>query len=108
AAGDLLSRWAILPVPRGLPPARPDGAGALLRVRTPALAAATVTTCAIAAGLLGPRDGAAAILATGLAALGAATILNRTLGGVTGDGYGAAAKLAELAVYTTLTALWTS
>ena len=103
----VLSRWAILPVSRALPPARPGGAGALLRVRTPALAAGTVLGVAGALAVAGPADGAVALAAAAIAALLAGTILRRGLGGVTGDGYGATAKLAEVAVCATLAALWT-
>jgi adenosylcobinamide-GDP ribazoletransferase len=100
----VLSRWAILPVSRALQPARP-GAGSLLRVGTPALL--TATAIAVAITLAISRDGLAALLAAALAAAATAAILQRTLGGITGDGYGATAKLAELAAGTTLVALWT-
>ncbi len=103
----VLARWAILPISRALPPARPGGAGALLRVRTPALAAGTVLAVAGALIVAGPADGAAALAAAVLAALLAGALLQRGLGGVTGDGYGATAKLAEVAVCATLAALWT-
>jgi len=103
----VLSRWAILPVSRALPPARPGGAGALLRVGTPALAAGTVLAVAGALLVAGPADGAAAVAGAAAAALLTAALLRRGLGGVTGDGYGATAKLAEVAVCVTLAALWT-
>jgi adenosylcobinamide-GDP ribazoletransferase len=105
-AAHVLARWAILPVSRALPPARPGGAGSLLRVTTPVLLVAT--TVAVAAALVAatPGPGAAALAAAALAALVTAVALRRALGGVTGDGYGATAKLAELAVCTTLAAFW--
>jgi adenosylcobinamide-GDP ribazoletransferase len=103
----VLSRWAILPVSRALTPARPGGAGALLRATTPALVIATALAAATTIAIAGPANGAAALLAAALAATATATILQRGLGGITGDGYGATAKLAELATLTTLTALWT-
>jgi adenosylcobinamide-GDP ribazoletransferase len=103
----VLARWAILPISRFLLPARPGGAGALLRVGTPALAAGTVLAVAGALVAAGPADGAAALAAAVLAALLAGTLLQSGLGGVTGDGYGATAKLAEVAVCATLAALWT-
>jgi adenosylcobinamide-GDP ribazoletransferase len=103
----VLARWAILPLSQALPPARPGGAGALLRVTTPALLAGTALAVAGALLVAGPADGAAALAAAALAALVAAATLQRTLGGVTGDGYGATAKLAEVAVCATLAALWT-
>jgi adenosylcobinamide-GDP ribazoletransferase len=103
----VLARWAILPVSRALPPARPGGAGALLRVKTPVLAIGTAFAVAGALIVAGPADGAAALAAAALAALLTAILLQRGLGGVTGDGYGATAKLAEVAVCATLAALWT-
>ncbi len=102
----VLARWAILPVSRALSPARPGGAGALLRVTTPALAIGTALAIATALAVATPGPGAAALAAAALAALVAGATLQRGLGGVTGDGYGATAKLAELAVCTTLAALW--
>jgi adenosylcobinamide-GDP ribazoletransferase len=105
-AAHVLSRWAMLPVSRFLAPARPGGAGALLRVRTPSLALATLPAAAIALAAAKPAAGAAAIAAAALAAAVMALTLQRGLGGVTGDGYGATAKLTELAVCTTLAALW--
>jgi adenosylcobinamide-GDP ribazoletransferase len=102
----VLSRWAILPVSRALRPARPGGAGALLRAGTPALLIATVIAAAASVVLGGP-EGAAALLAAALAAAATAATLQAKLGGITGDGYGATAKLAEIAAGTTLVALWT-
>jgi adenosylcobinamide-GDP ribazoletransferase len=98
-----LSRWAILPVSKALKPAKPGGAGSLLRVTTPALTGATVIAAAVATAL----GGAAALAAAALSVAFGALILNTALGGITGDGYGATAKLAELASATTLVALWT-
>jgi adenosylcobinamide-GDP ribazoletransferase len=98
-----LSRWAILPVSKALPPAKPGGAGSLLRVTTPSLVAATV----LAAAIVTPLGGAPALLAVALAAAASAIVLHTTLGGITGDGYGATAKAAELAALMTLAALWT-
>jgi adenosylcobinamide-GDP ribazoletransferase len=98
----VLARTAILPVSRALPAAKPGGAGALLRANTPATLVAVVIGAAIAAALA-PIALAAAVAAT----LIAAATLKRTLGGITGDGYGATAKLTELAVCLTLCAWWT-
>jgi adenosylcobinamide-GDP ribazoletransferase len=100
----VLARWAMLPVSRALQPAT-QGSGSLLRVSTPALM--TATAIAIAITLATSRDGLAALLAAGVAAIASAAILQHALGGITGDGYGATAKLAELAAVTTLVALWT-
>jgi len=98
----VLARAAILPVSRVLPPAKPGGAGALLRAGTPATLIAVVIGAAIAV-VLAPIALAAAIVGTVIAGL----TLKRGLGGITGDGYGATAKLTELAVCLTLCAWWT-
>jgi adenosylcobinamide-GDP ribazoletransferase len=98
-----LSRWAILPVSKALAPAKAGGAGSLLRVTTPSLIAATVLAAAIVTAL----DGAVALAAAAIATAAAGFVLSTTLGGITGDGYGATAKLAELTAATTLVALWT-
>ncbi|WP_053227449.1 adenosylcobinamide-GDP ribazoletransferase [Solirubrobacter soli] len=95
-----LSRWAILPVSK-LPPAKPGGSGSLLRVTTPGLIAATV----LAAVIVTPLGGAPALLAAAIAAAVTGFVLHHTLGGITGDGYGATAKVAELAAGTTVVAL---
>ncbi|HEY6886416.1 MAG TPA: adenosylcobinamide-GDP ribazoletransferase, partial [Solirubrobacter sp.] len=100
----VLARWAMLPVSRALQPAT-QGSGSLLRVSTPALM--TATAIAIAITLATSPDGLAALLAAGVAATASGAILQHALGGITGDGYGATAKLAELAAVTTLVALWT-
>ena len=50
--------------------------------------------------------GAAALGAAALATAATAAVLARAIGGITGDGYGATAKLAELAVCLTLCAWW--
>ena len=97
----VLSRWAILPV-GFLPPAKPGGAGSLLRVTRPGLAIATIlaAAAAIVAGA------AIALAAAAITAAAAALLLHRTLGGITGDGYGATAKLTEVVVCVTLVAFW--
>jgi adenosylcobinamide-GDP ribazoletransferase len=97
----VLSRWAILPVGR-LPPAKPGGAGGLLRPGWGGLAVASVLAAAVAV-----LAGAAVALAAAAVTAGAAALLlQRTLGGITGDGYGATAKLTEVVVCVTLVAFW--
>jgi adenosylcobinamide-GDP ribazoletransferase len=103
----VLARWAILPVSRALRPAR-EGAGSLLRAGTVSVLLASAIAAAAVIAVAGPAPGAAALLAAILAAACAIVILWRTLGGVTGDGYGATAKLTEVAVCLTLCAWWTS
>jgi adenosylcobinamide-GDP ribazoletransferase len=89
----VLSRWAILPVSKALKPAKAGGAGSLLRTSTPSLLAATL----LAAAIVTPLGGAPALAAAALATAACAIVLHTTLGGITGDGYGATAKAAELA-----------
>ncbi|MDA0182041.1 adenosylcobinamide-GDP ribazoletransferase [Solirubrobacter phytolaccae] len=101
----VLSRWAILPV-GFLEPAKPGGAGSLLRPTPTRLAAATVIGAAIALGVAGPAAGAVALAAAAITTAAVALFLHRTLGGITGDGYGASAKLTEIVVCVTLVAFW--
>ena len=85
-----------------LPPAKPGGAGGLLRVGTSALRDRD------APGRRGGhrRGRRIALAAAALTAAAAALVLHRTLGGITGDGYGATAKLTEVVVCVTLVAFW--
>ena len=72
----------------------------------PALAVASALAIAAALVIAGPAAGAAALAAAAFSAAAAALILRRAFGGVTGDGYGATAKLAEVVVCVTLCAVW--
>lgn len=102
-----LGRWA-MPVASALfVPARADGAGRMMIVTSGRLVAATVPALAIACVAGG--------LAAGLAAAGAALLTTaalgsyatRKVGGITGDVYGATAKLVELASLAAVVAVWT-
>lgn len=97
----VLSRWAILPV-GFLEPAKPGGAGSLLRPTAAPLAAATIIAAAIAVA----AGAWPALIAAPATVAAAAVLLQRTLGGITGDGYGATAKLTEIVVCITLVAFW--
>ncbi len=81
------ARWC------GQPAARDDGRASRSR-RSWRAAAAIVAGAAIA------------LAAAALTAAAAALLLHRTLGGITGDGYGATAKLTEVVVCVTLVAFW--
>jgi len=116
-AAPLLARWAVVPLIVLFPYARPAGLGTAFRAhaRLAQLAGATVLPLALAIGAsvgigggLGhgrlALDGGdvTSIWTAGAAALGVAlalgALLTRRLGGLTGDVYGAAIELAELAV----------
>jgi adenosylcobinamide-GDP ribazoletransferase len=89
-----------------LAPARPDGAGALVRAGTTATAIATAYGVAVA--LIAGRPAAGAV-AFGLAALLTAAgvlLFRRSLGGATGDTFGALSKVVELGCYAALVAMW--
>lgn len=97
----VLSRWAILPVGL-LQPAKPGGAGGLLRPTAVPLVIATL----IAAVVTVAAGAWPALIAAPATVAAAAAALQRTLGGITGDGYGATAKLTEIVVCVTLVAFW--
>jgi adenosylcobinamide-GDP ribazoletransferase len=102
----VLARAAPLLQSRFAPPARPDGLGALLRVGNRELLFAAVIAAAVAIGLGGPGPGAAALGATLAVSAGGALLVRRRLGGTTGDTFGAAAKLVELACYAVFAGFW--
>jgi adenosylcobinamide-GDP ribazoletransferase len=102
--GHVLARWSTLPQALALPPARPEGAGALLRPTATAVVAGSAIALATALVAGGLKPGAIAVgTACLVTALGAAAAF-RVLGGVTGDTFGAVAKLVELATYGALAA----
>jgi adenosylcobinamide-GDP ribazoletransferase len=104
--GHVAGRWSILPQSLLLAPARPGGAGALMRVGAATAAAATAYTIAIALVAGRPAAGAAALgVGAVLTALGVA-LFRRSLGGATGDTFGALTKLVELGCYAALVAVW--
>jgi adenosylcobinamide-GDP ribazoletransferase len=104
--GHVLGRWSTLPQALKLPPARPEGSGALVRPTRLAVAAGSAIALATALLAGGLRPGAiAAGVACALTVLGAIGAL-RTLGGTTGDTFGAVAKLVELGSYAALAAAW--
>lgn len=101
-----LSRLAPLVQARLTPPARVDGLGARLRVGDLELVLAGVTAAVAALLLAGPVAGATALGVSVALAAGSARVARRAVGGCTGDTLGAAAKLAELAVYGVLAGFW--
>ncbi|WP_282691871.1 adenosylcobinamide-GDP ribazoletransferase [Streptomyces sp. CC208A] len=95
----------------GVPPARPEGLGAIVAATVPlrsaALATAAVLLLTAATGLfLSPYDAARAVLATATGLAAAALLLRRCVrrfGGVTGDVFGAVEETAATAALVALT-----
>jgi adenosylcobinamide-GDP ribazoletransferase len=104
--GHVVGRWSILPQSLLLASARPGGAGALVRAGavTTALASAYTVAVALVAGR--PDAGAVALGVAVLLTAGAVPLLRRTLGGATGDTFGALTKVVELGCYAALVAVW--
>lgn len=103
-AGHVLARWAMLLHAASAPPARPDGAGALLRVTPATLSVATVAAGALVVATVGPAAGAVAA-ATAIAVAAAASLATRrVIGGATGDTYGAVGKVTEVAAFAAVVA----
>ncbi|GAC1339730.1 MAG: adenosylcobinamide-GDP ribazoletransferase [Candidatus Dormibacteria bacterium] len=92
-----LSRWAMLGVVVLLPYARPEGLGLAAegRHRIPDLVIGTAL--AAVACLLDWRRALLAAVLVGAAALGLGRFARRRIGGATGDVYGAAAEVCQLA-----------
>jgi len=94
------ARWAVVPLVVWFPYVRPDGLGKAFHGHAGVGQVVGATLwCALAIGWLGTHAVVAAAIALG-AALGLAVWLQRRLGGLTGDVYGAAIELAELAFVT--------
>jgi adenosylcobinamide-GDP ribazoletransferase len=106
-AAHVLARASFLPQALLLKPARDDGSGRLLQPPPVATALAIATAVATALIALGITDGLIALAVA--AATSALTILavRRTLGGSTGDTFGAGGKLVELAVLVAVVAAFT-
>jgi len=104
--GHALGRWSTLPQALALPPARPEGSGALVRPTRPAVGAGSAIALATALLAGGLRPGAIAAGVACLLTVVGAICARRTFGGVTGDTFGAVAKVVELGSYAALAAAW--
>jgi adenosylcobinamide-GDP ribazoletransferase len=103
AAAVASARCLVMVVAAGARYPRPEGTGRLLIEATPARAALSSAAWAALVGMLAaPAVGVAAAAActagAGLAALAVRRACERRLGGVTGDGLGAAVELSEAAL----------
>lgn len=102
-----VARWCMVWALRAHPPARPDGLGAAFAGRVP-IGAATLLLGAAAALVMALAPGElrlrmlVSVAVGGAAGVGAAALLARRFGGVTGDVCGAAGEMAELATLWTL------
>ncbi|MEA2331694.1 MAG: adenosylcobinamide-GDP ribazoletransferase [Thermoleophilaceae bacterium] len=105
-AAAALGRWAALVHAAAAPPARPDGLGAGFTLGRGALLFATACAVAIAGVACGPLPGLAALGAALAVGVLSALAARRLIGGRTGDTIGATVALVELAVCTTLLAVW--
>ncbi|HEX3644645.1 MAG TPA: adenosylcobinamide-GDP ribazoletransferase [Vicinamibacterales bacterium] len=102
-AGQVLGRWAMVPLAYWLPPARNDqGQGARLarKTSTSTLVAATALAVIPVSFAGGPAAMAMIVAAGGVAAVTGA-YYRRRIGGITGDCLGATCQLTECAVYLT-------
>lgn len=93
------SRGALPPLMRLLAPARSDGLGAT--AGRPSLAIAIIAAVlggGIALALLGPRTGAVALAAAGIALALAAILARRQIGGYTGDVLGFFQQIGEIVI----------
>jgi adenosylcobinamide-GDP ribazoletransferase len=104
--GHVVGRWSILPQSLLLAPARPDGAGALVRAGAAGTAVASIFTVAVALVAGRPAAGAVALGVGALLTVAGVALFRRTLGGATGDTFGALTKVVELACYAALAAMW--
>ena len=102
----VLSQWTTLPLSFYLSPARPqsedgkDGQGArIARITSlPSLLAGTIFSFAVAIALL--RTRAASVIGVAIVVtLASGLYFHKRIGGVTGDCFGAANQIAEVAVY---------
>ena len=104
--GHVVGRWSILAQSLALPAARPDGAGALVRAGVATTVVASVYTAAIALVAGRPAAGAVALGVAALLTAVGVVLFRRTLGGATGDTFGALVKVVELGCYAALVAMW--
>jgi adenosylcobinamide-GDP ribazoletransferase len=102
-----LARWAMPVAAVSFPPARVGGAGGLMTVGVVQLAGATLLAAGVALASVGPVEALASIGAALVVTLALGLCAVRAVGGLTGDVYGAAEKLVELAVFSVLVAFWT-
>lgn len=96
-AAPAVARFLAVPLVVGFPYARPEGLGKAFHGTAGAREVAVAAVLAAAAVAPGAPATLAPAAAAGAAAYGVALVARRRLGGLTGDVYGAAIELAELA-----------
>ena len=102
-AGQVLSRWATLPLAHWLPPARNEhGQGARMARKTSTMSLVVATACMVMIVSLACGLAAMAMIgvACGIAAL-TGVYYRRRIDGITGDCLGATCQVTECAVYLT-------
>lgn len=102
-AGQVLGRWATLPLARWMPPARTEGGqGARVAGKTSTTSLVIGTTCtAIIVGLACGWVALALIAVSAGVAAATGAYYRRRIGGVTGDCLGATCQVTECVVYLT-------
>lgn len=104
--GHSLARWAMPVAATVFPPARADGAGALMTVGRVRLGIATATVGAITLATAGPVPGVFAMAAALVTTLAVGACATRVVGGITGDTHGATGKAVELVAFIVVVAVW--
>ncbi len=102
-AAPAIARWTVVPVGLLFRPARAGGLGRAIHAGIWPLAAplATILAIVVGAATFGP-SGLVLVIVAGVAATLVAGAAARMLGGVTGDVFGAAIEVAQVAVWLTI------
>lgn len=105
-AAETLARLAAILHGWGAAPARPEGLGAALRVRRPAVLAAGLIAVAVAVAAAGPARAGLGLAVCGAVAGSSVILARRAIGGSTGDTLGATVAATEALVCVALAATW--
>jgi adenosylcobinamide-GDP ribazoletransferase len=102
----VIARAAMVAASAMAPPARPEGLGAMLGAGASRTGLAAALGLALAVALLAGAAGVGALLAGLVATALMVGAMRRRVGGMTGDGFGAVAALAETAALVVLAGAW--